>query len=83
MNIIYQAIFQTALLILFYKTYKDRDEILWAITVVLAGVLAMIALTDDFVLVSLNIGIFIISLVFFFIDLYANNVGRIPWQKRK
>jgi hypothetical protein len=72
----YIMIFQIASLLIFYKAYDKRDEILWVISTVLSGALVFILYTVDthFVIIAiLNIGIFLISIVYFFIDLFANH----------
>ena len=72
----YIMIFQVASLLLFYKAYDKRDEILWALSTVLSGALVFILYTVNVnytIIAILNIGIFLISIVFFFIDLFSNH----------
>lgn len=72
----YIMIFQVASLLLFYKAYDKRDEILWALSTVLSGALTFILYTVNInytIIAILNIGIFLISIVYFFIDLFSNH----------
>lgn len=93
MIIEFMIIFQITTLISFGIAYKQRDEILWAITLILTGVMifsstniglhtyALNNNTPGLVMFSynsvevmaLNVGIFLISIIYFFIDLIANH----------
>jgi hypothetical protein len=94
MIIEFMIIFQIATLISFGIAYKQRDEILWAITLILTGVMIFsstniglhtYALNNDNTpglvmfsynsveVMALNVGIFLISIIYFFIDLIANH----------
>lgn len=69
-------IFQTALLLLFYQAYSKRDEILWTMSAILSGALTFLFYSansnEAAIIAAFNFGVFIVSLVWFFIDLLAN-----------
>lgn len=69
-------IFQIALLALFYAAYSKRDEVLWGITTTLSGILVFIYYFEQSPIEALlNLAPFLISIVYFFIDLIANHTG--------
>lgn len=74
-------IFQIALLLLFYQAYNKRDEILWAMSAVLSGALAFLFYSfnssDTAIVAAFNSGIFLVSIVWFFIDLLSNRVAEV------
>lgn len=74
-------IFQTGLLLLFFQAYSKRDEVLWAMSTVLSGILVFLfysfSSNDTSIIAAFNGGIFLISIVWFFIDLMANRTSEV------
>jgi hypothetical protein len=74
-------IFQVALILLFYQAYSKRDEILWAMSAVFSGALVFLFYTfgtnEAAIIAVFNVGIFLLSIIWFFIDLFSNRAAEL------